>query len=137
MSTLIYCQTCKTFQPFVTEEMRPDTRYEHPGVWGDVRCLVCSTVITTLQVDQPGTYAFRKVAELASKDVPLAETAKLYCKACQAIQPLDIADIEEAAEFSEKGISGDLVCLACLSVITNVIVEEPGIYTFTKVADTP
>jgi hypothetical protein len=116
--------------------MRPDTRYEHPGAWGDVRCLACSTVIATLQVDQPGLYAFRKVTELTSQERPL-ETAKLYCNACQAIQPLDIADMEEETEFSEKGISGDIVCLACLSVITNVIVEEPGIYAFTKVADAP
>ena len=129
-----YCHTCKTFQPFVTEEMRSDTRYEQPGVWGDVRCLVCSTVIATLQVDQPGIYAFRKVTELTNEELPL-ETTKLYCNACKAIQPLDIADMEEGAEFSEKGVSGDIVCLACLGVITNVIVEEPGIYTFTKVTD--
>ena len=103
-----YCHTCKTFQPFVTEEMRSDTRYEQPGVWGDVRCLVCSTVIATLQVDQPGLYAFRKVTELTKEELPL-ETTKLYCNACKAIQPLDIADMEEGAEFSEKGVSGDIV----------------------------
>src|SRR5687767_10007407 len=109
-----YCRTCKTLQPFVTEEMRSDTRYEQPGVWGDVRCLVCSNVIATLQVDQPGLYAFKKVAELKSKDLPL-EPAKLYCHACQSIQPLDIADMEQVTELSEKAVSGDIICLGCLN----------------------
>jgi len=63
-----YCHTCKTFQPFVTEEMRSDTRYEQPGVWGDLICTECFSVVTSLCVDKPGVYEFVKVRDLDDQE---------------------------------------------------------------------
>jgi len=63
MSQLIYCEACKKMQPLGIADMRQDERFEEQGVWGDLICTVCYSVITSLAVEEPGVYEFVKVLD--------------------------------------------------------------------------
>lgn len=60
----IYCEVCDSAQPPRIDAM---TTCELTGdsVWGDICCSVCTFVIATITVDEPGVYDFVKVKHLS------------------------------------------------------------------------
>lgn len=44
-------------------DMRQDERFSEQGVWGDLICTECFSVITSLSVAEPGVYDFVKVSD--------------------------------------------------------------------------
>jgi hypothetical protein len=133
--------------------MRPGRRFGgRMGLWGDVRCLVCSYVILTLKGAEPGLYQLAKVAEhpgaraVARKKRQVRSEGNgdatekyplFYCDTCDEVRPLGIEDLVQDTVHPENGIWGDMVCMQCFSVIAAVKAGEAGIYTFTKIEDLP
>ena len=67
MATRIFCPNCKLHQPLKIGDMQSDARLPDRGVWGDLVCSVCFTIITSLFVDESGVYDFIKIHELDKK----------------------------------------------------------------------
>lgn len=58
--TKIYCEVCQETQPLLVERMSKDD-LNGDKIWGDLLCSVCHFVIATLEVDEPGSYAFTRL----------------------------------------------------------------------------
>jgi len=52
--------------------MLPDKGFPQNGIWGDIVCMGCFSILSAVRVDEPGTYGFTKVAELP-QHAPLPE----------------------------------------------------------------
>jgi hypothetical protein len=132
--------------------MRRGRHAGKPGIWGEVRCLVCSSVILALKGNRTGLYHFKKIAEhpggqgVAQKK--RQERTKrngdarpkfwlFYCETCGAVRSLGIEDMVQDTVFPKNGIWGDMVCMTCFSIIASVKAYDAGIYTFTKIGELP
>lgn len=58
--TKIYCLVCKAYTKMVIEPMVQDM-LNKDKIWGDLVCGKCNFVITTIEVDESGTYEFKRV----------------------------------------------------------------------------
>jgi len=72
----------------------------------------------------------RTAGVVAIGKVPMA--TRIFCPNCKHHQPLKIGDMQPAERLPDQ-IWGDLVCSVCFTIITSLLVDEPGVYDFIKV----
>jgi hypothetical protein len=69
-----YCTMCKGIQAIGIEEMLQDEIFPENGIWGDIICMGCFSILSAVKVNEPGTYSFMKVGELAQRAALPEET---------------------------------------------------------------
>jgi hypothetical protein len=75
-------------QPLGIADMRQDERFQEQGVWGDLICTECFSIITSLCVKEAGVYEFVKVRDLDDQEPQAGHAAALLLSDLQDVSTI-------------------------------------------------
>ena len=61
---LFYCETCESVGPLGIEDMVPDSVHPEKGIWGDMICMQCFSMIASVKANEAGIYTFVEIEDL-------------------------------------------------------------------------